>query len=129
MKKDLHALKEKLSQEREILITDLKGVGIVPDSKNPDDWQARPDNDTGTEDADANEAGDRIQSYANNDSLVQTLEQRLREIDHALKNIESNAYGKCEVCEKDIEDDRLNANPAARTCKEHLNTKLGSPEI
>jgi len=29
-------------------------------------------------------------------------------------------YGICEVCKKKIEMDRLEVNPAARTCKERM---------
>jgi RNA polymerase-binding transcription factor DksA len=35
--------------------------------------------------------------------------------------MDSGSYGKCEVCGKAIEADRLEANPAAPTCKEHMN--------
>ena len=43
------------------------------------------------------------------------------EIDAALEKMEKGTYGICEVCNKPIEEDRLEANPAAKTCKEHMN--------
>ena len=38
----------------------------------------------------------------------------------ALKNLSKESFGRCEVCKKDIESDRLEVNPAASTCKKHL---------
>jgi RNA polymerase-binding transcription factor DksA len=51
------------------------------------------------------------------------LEVRYNEIKSALKKIEESApgaYGLCEVGGEQIEEDRLEANPAARTCKAHM---------
>ena len=52
--------------------------------------------------------------------MIKSLEPRLNNILKALKNINKESFGKCEVCKKDIEIARLEANPAARTCKKHL---------
>jgi RNA polymerase-binding transcription factor DksA len=35
--------------------------------------------------------------------------------------IEKGAYGTCKICGEKIEEDRLEANPAAQTCKLHMN--------
>ncbi|KKS11700.1 MAG: DnaK suppressor protein, partial [Parcubacteria group bacterium GW2011_GWB1_41_5] len=53
-------------------------------------------------------------------SMIKTLEPRLNSILKALKGLNRDSFGKCEVCKKEIEMTRLEANPAARTCKEHL---------
>ena len=37
-----------------------------------------------------------------------------------LKKIEEGSFGVCEINGDKIEEDRLLANPAARTCKKHL---------
>jgi RNA polymerase-binding protein DksA len=42
--------------------------------------------------------------------------QILQEIDAALKRIEDGTYGKCEVCGKEIGEERLEANPWASLC-------------
>lgn len=128
MNKDLTTLQNKLEAERKVLLGELQGVGVMTDPKHKDEWQGKPD-DTETDLADPNEAADRIESYEGNTALVQELEGRLKEIDHALKNMHENKYGLCEVCGKHIEEDRLNANPAARTCKEHINVHLPTPEV
>jgi len=36
-----------------------------------------------------------------------------------LKKIEDGTYGICEVGGEEIPEDRLDANPSARTCIEH----------
>jgi RNA polymerase-binding transcription factor DksA len=122
--KDSHAgLEKKLHEEKATLIRELKGIGHVKDSRNPDDWEANPGN-IDTSEADSNEVGDRIESYEGNSALVEKLETRLMEVDLALNKMETGEFGTCEVCNQKIEEDRLKANPAARTCKMHLNENL-----
>lgn len=53
------------------------------------------------------------------------LEVRLKEVEAALEKMKNGTYGKCEVSGEEIEEDRLEANPAARTCKRHLNDLNG----
>jgi RNA polymerase-binding transcription factor DksA len=53
-------------------------------------------------------------------ATLRPLDIRLEEINDALEKIEENRYGECEICSEDIEEDRLEVNPAARTCKKHL---------
>ncbi|MBX4198083.1 TraR/DksA C4-type zinc finger protein [Candidatus Parcubacteria bacterium] len=88
--------------------------------KSPDDWQGKPA-DMDILGSDSNETADRIESYENNTALTNELETRLMEIDAALKKMEEGKFGICEVCGKPIEEDRLSANPAAKTCKAHMN--------
>jgi RNA polymerase-binding transcription factor DksA len=49
--------------------------------------------------------------------MTDTLEKRLADVENALNKIDGGSYGICEVCGNKIEEDRLEANPAARTCK------------
>lgn len=111
----------KLKDEKELLLQELSEIGVLKKSAgDPDNWQATPGNLDILE-ADSNEVGDRISSYENNNALVNELEQRLREVDVALLKIKEGKYGICETCQKHIEEDRLGANPAAKTCKQHMN--------
>ena len=64
---------------------------------------------------------DSIEQYDNNKAILEQLEIRLNEVKRALEKIENGTYGKCEVSGEDIELDRLEANPAAKTCKAHMN--------
>ncbi len=105
--------------EREKLLLE-KGLGTMG-RKNPDrvgDWEA-----TEPEDGDKAEEGEvaeGLAEYDDNRNNMAQLEARLAEVNKALEKIHNEEYGKCEVCENNIEEDRLDANPAATTCKLHM---------
>ncbi len=61
-----------------------------------------------------------MEEYESNVAIVNTLESKYQTVISALERIKNNTYGKCLVCGKEIEQDRLEANPAAGTCKEHM---------
>lgn len=115
---DYDHFKKKLEEEKKTLEKELEQVGRKnPD--NPSDWEAVP----GTRDisqADENTVADAIESYEDNNAIVNTLETRYKDIKSGLDKIAKGVYGTCQVCGKEIEIDRLEANPAARTCKEHM---------
>ena len=52
--------------------------------------------------------------------VLDELEVRYQNVSLALKKIVDGSFGKCEVDGSPIEEDRLDANPAARTCKTHM---------
>lgn len=81
------------------------------------DWEGK--SESKGEEADSSDAADNIEQLATNVPLVEELEKRYREITHALSRTKEGTYGKCEVCGQDIPYDRLEANPAARTCIDH----------
>lgn len=84
------------------------------------DWQAVSP-EMGRDRADETEVADNIEQYENNSAVLEQLEKRLSEIKTALGKIESGTYGICEVSGEPIEEDRLEANPTATTCKLHMN--------
>jgi len=49
-------------------------------------------------------------------SLIDRTENRLKQIDAALAQLEQNSYGICEVCGNDISVERLQALPFATLC-------------
>jgi RNA polymerase-binding transcription factor DksA len=49
-------------------------------------------------------------------SLVSSEQEALYEIEEALKRLEQSTYGLCEMCEKPIRKERLEAVPFARKC-------------
>ncbi|MEJ0001672.1 MAG: TraR/DksA C4-type zinc finger protein [bacterium] len=71
--------------------------------------------------SDQNDMADRFEDFESRSSLIRSLEPRLKDVLHALKALNRESYGKCEVCKKDIEPARLEANPAATTCIKHMN--------
>lgn len=52
-------------------------------------------------------------------ALLGSLQDALREVDHALEKLDGGSYGKCEECGEDIAEARLEAMPAARYCINH----------
>ncbi len=116
---DLNKFKNLLLEEKSRLETELATVGrINPD--NPEDWEATPDYIE--ESADLNDFSDSIESYETNTAILKQLETQLVDVKDALEKIENGTYGICEVSGEPIELDRLEANPAARTSKAHMNS-------
>lgn len=111
--------KEKLEREKALVEKDLQEAGRMnPD--NPSDWEATPPADRDVSMADDNTVADAVEGYDDNLALVSTLEQRYNDIKLSLDKIKQGTYGLCQVCGKEIEEDRLEANPSARTCKLHM---------
>ncbi len=110
-------IKEKLEKERDILLEEMRDMGKL----NPEtgEWEAIPDSLDFPE-SDQNDMADRFEEFEARISMIKTLEPRLQNILKALKGLNRESFGKCEVCKKDIEVKRLEVNPAARTCKKHL---------
>lgn len=125
MEERITHFKEKLLQEKAELEKELEHVGQRnPD--NPADWESRPAEPSSFE-ADMNVSADRIEGYETNTAVQVELENRLGEVEAALGRIEAGTYGVCEASGASgerIEEERLGANPAARTCKTHKDTKL-----
>jgi RNA polymerase-binding transcription factor DksA len=52
-------------------------------------------------------------------SILEQVEAELADVEHALRRLDEGTYGTCEVCGKEIPDERLEAMPATRLCLEH----------
>ena len=53
-----------------------------------------------------------------NVSLLEQVDDELREIEVAFRRLETGTYGSCQACGRPIGDERLEAMPAARFCIE-----------
>jgi DnaK suppressor protein len=53
-----------------------------------------------------------------NVSVLEQVEDELRELEHARQRLERGTYGRCQACGRPIGDERLEAMPAARYCIE-----------
>lgn len=115
--KDFSVYKKRLLEEREKLESELKTIGRRNPS-NPADWEAVPPE--GGQEADPNDAADLIEGYEANTAILKELEARYNSILEALARIEDGSYGVCIDGEEEIEEERLNADPTASTCKAHL---------
>ena len=114
---DKKKIKEKLEKERDMLLEELKDMGKY--NSETKEWEAIPQEQNFPQ-ADQNDMADRFEDFEARSSMLKVLESRLDNIMQALKNLNKESFGKCEVCKKDIEMTRLEVNPAARTCKKHL---------
>lgn len=113
MNTDLY--KTKLEEEKKLLEEELGSIGKK--DKETGEWQAVPEEQSAPE-ADESDMDDRSEDYVERSAITETLDKRLGDINSALSKIESGSYGICESCGNAIEEDRLEANPAARTCKD-----------
>ena len=116
---DKKKIKDKLEQERDSLLLQMKDMGKL----NPEtgEWETIPEVLEFPE-SDQNDMADRFEDFEARSSMMRTLAPRLQDILKALKAIGKDTFGTCKVCKKDIEPARLEANPAARTCKKHLDS-------
>lgn len=125
MTTDMNSHKAQLEEMLADLTTELKTLGI----HNPEvseDWIATPDNST-TGEADVNVSADRVEDWDERRATLATLETRYNNVKRALGKIETGTFGICEVSGEPIEADRLEANPAARTNKAHMNDESNLP--
>lgn len=121
---DTAKFKERLEKLLGEVTHDLTTIG-VHNPENPSDWVATPE--ALSMEPDPNDAADRVEDWDERRALMAQLETRYNNIVRALKKIEEGTYDTCEVCGKPIEEDRLDANPAARTDKQHKDEESGLP--
>lgn len=119
IKDKLNHFKTKLEEEKKLLEEELKTVGRI-NPNNPKDWEPTYTK-IDTDSADMLEVAEEIEGYQNNTGILNSLEIKYNEVLKALEKIEKGTYGICEISGEQIEEDRLEANPAAKTCKTHMN--------
>ncbi len=110
--------KERLEKEKLLLEEELSRLG----TKNPDtpgDWvTTKP---SGEEfGADRTDNAGVIEEMHENNASMNELEGRYNTVVRTLEKFTANTFGVCEISGSEIEPDRLEANPAARTCKAHM---------
>ena len=118
---DTTFFKEKLEEELAVVEHELQALGHK-NPNNPKDWEADAPHNFETDSADENETADKIEEFEENTAVLKELEIRYNDLKAALDKIEGGIYGTCEICNAPIEEERLIANPAARTCKQHMDS-------
>lgn len=108
---DIQEMKQKLEESRARLEEELAAHGKKSDTT--EDWSGVSES-TG-ESADPNTVADEIEELGTNTAIVEALEIQLRDVNDALDKITGGTYGICEETGEKIPDERLQANPAART--------------
>ena len=114
MKKELiEKLKKKLEKEKREIEKELESFA-KKDIKLKGDWDTKfPkfDGEAGFE-----TKAEEVEEYERLLPIEYALELKLVEIERALEKIKKGNYGICEKCGKEIEEEKLKANPATRYC-------------
>lgn len=113
---DTSTYKTRLEEEKERLEAQMATVGRR-NPAHPNEWEPI---DAEEGDPDPNLQANKLENFNENGAILSDLEARYRDVTDALGRIEAGTYGTCEVNGEEIETDRLEADPAARTCKAHL---------
>jgi RNA polymerase-binding transcription factor DksA len=114
---NLESFKIRLEKEQDSLETQLGTIGR-PNAESPGDWEAIQRD--AEQEADSGDQAELLEQYQENSALVDILNKRHRDVLDALVRIENGSYGICAISGDPIENERLEADPAARTCKAHL---------
>ena len=117
-KEKLKEFEEKLKEAKNSLEGELFKFA-KKDKKLDGDWDTKfPEKDSSTGSQALEDAADQVEEYVNLLPVEYSMELRLKDIDLALQNIKKGTYGKCEKCDKDIREERLEIYPEARYCSE-----------
>ena len=68
--------------------------------------------------------GSEVNTTMEADLSVSTIEEQRRRVRDALERLDEGEYGRCQVCGREIDDERLEARPEVRTCREHADTPV-----
>lgn len=116
---ETNQFKERLQDELETVENALHDIAAF--NKETGEWEAKgEDMETMSPTQDSNEFADKLEEYDEHREELPALQTRWNEIKAALGKIAGGTYGTCEVGGETIEEARLDANPAARTCKAHM---------
>jgi DnaK suppressor protein len=109
----LEELRGALEAEKDSIEEELAAHGKLSGSG----WEGSSESEG--EEADSTDAADNIEELVVNIPLVDDLKKRRKDVGDAIEKMDEGTYGQCEVCKELIPFDRLEANPAARTCIAH----------
>jgi DnaK suppressor protein len=115
---DIQHFKNLLSEELSKLNSELETNGSKDESTGTA-WSAVQNDDQDA--ADREEVAGNMEVFENKENIVSILETQKNEVVSALEKIEKGTYGICEIDGKEIEKERLEANPSAKTCISCLN--------
>lgn len=121
---DYSNLKTTIEAELTQLRSDLETIAVF----NPEtgDWNAKPEPET-IGNADPTDEADAVEEWNERRALMPQLEIRYRNLQRALDKFQTGTYGVCEISGNQIEIERLEANPAARTDIAHKDQESELP--
>lgn len=106
---------------RQLLTTELADLDERASFADREANQVQDDPVLGTHPADH---GSEVAAQLDNRLLADTVDEQRRRIEGALRRIEDDSYGRCVICGREIDDERLEARPEVPTCREHADTEL-----
>lgn len=106
--------KDLLLKEQDRLVEAMQTMGALQDAVSGH-WETHTDPNDNKE-LEKDMLSDKFEEESTNEGVLDTLEERLKEVNDALVKIENGTYGVCTKCGKQIEEEKLLANPAATTC-------------
>lgn len=106
--------KDLLLKEQDRLIEAMKTMGQLSEVVDGH-WETHTDSNENKE-LEPDALADKYEEETTNEGVLDTLEERLKEVSDALIRIENGTYGVCQKCGKKIESEKLEANPATTTC-------------
>lgn len=68
--------------------------------------------------------GSEVTTTMEADLSVHTVEEQRRRVVEAIERLDEGDYGRCAVCGREIDDERLEARPEAVTCREHADSPV-----
>jgi DnaK suppressor protein len=83
--------------------------------------------DAGSEGALGQASGDYgsdVTSAMDGELLAGTVADQRRGVVDAIARLDAGTYGRCAVCDRAIDDERLQARPEVPTCREHADTPV-----
>ncbi len=78
----------------------------------------QPDFESGSSE-DSGDAGQEAEDFQERNSQVEDVNKTLDEVNSALARMEDGTYGKCQTGGEYLDEDRLEAYPAASDCAAH----------
>jgi RNA polymerase-binding transcription factor DksA len=68
--------------------------------------------------------GSEVNTTMEAELSVDTIHEQQRRVIEAIERLDAGSYGRCAVCGRDIDDERLEARPEVATCREHADTPV-----
>lgn len=116
---DTEKFKKRLEEEKKKIEDSLSNLGRK-DPDNPESWEPNP-SISDVVSADPSDLADSFEEFENRAVIESQLVDQLNNVKEALIRIKKGKYGICEIGGEEIEKDRLEAYPAAKTCIKHVN--------
>lgn len=120
-KDKIEHFKKKLEEKKAYLEQEMESIAH-PNLNSPGDWEPTAP-DMNSMPADPNELADTFEELENVAAVEENLEADLDLVVEALDRIKRGKYGICEEGGEEIEDARLEANPAAKYCIKHTKNR------